>query len=278
MIMRKLGFVVTPEEAHEANGVTIRRSIGNERMILLDPFLLCDHLTIGRAESDSPIGFPRHPHRGIETLTLVFDGYVTHKDSIGNESQVGPGATQWMTAGSGIFHEEYLTPLEGKVEALQLWFNLPQSEKMKPAGYTPAHAEDVPTIELEGATLRLIAGEYQSTKGFFQDIATHPNVFEIDLFGGKSVVLETSTTANAWAYLISGDLESDGISIQTPKLIVFSDGGQVKLSSSQGAKVVFCSAEPLNEPVLQYRSIVMNTVEDIRIAEQDLRNGTFTQH
>src|SRR5579871_3434407 len=148
---RSVGIVMDPKEANEAAGVTIRRTIGGERLVLLDPFLLLDHLTVAANEGGvSSVGFPRHPHRGIETLTYVFAGHVHHRDSLGNDSRVGAHGSQWMTAGGGIFHEEMLEIGADGCEAQQIWFNLPAAQKMIRPGYVAAHGADIPTAELEG--------------------------------------------------------------------------------------------------------------------------------
>ncbi|MCW3054908.1 MAG: Pirin domain protein [Chthonomonadales bacterium] len=280
---RSVGIVMDPKEEHEGEGVLIRRTIGSERMVLLDPILLLDHLTVPpSSDAAEGIGFPRHPHRGIETLTYVLAGHVHHKDSRGNDSGVGAHGTQWMTAGRGIFHEEYLEPGESGCEALQIWFNLPAAEKMKPAGYRPAQAEEIPEVELAGgATVRVVAGVFEGKTGPLQGVAVDPTYLDVHLPAGVSVTLPARQGETALAYLYRGQAifgTGDGAtSVAAARLIVLCDGEgvQVTASAEEAARFIFVTARPLNEPVLQYRSLVMNTVEEMKQALDDLQNGTF---
>lgn len=283
MKSRSVGIVMEPKEAAEAEGVLIRRTIGSERLVLLDPFLLLDHLTVP-ASSDAAqgIGFPRHPHRGIETLTYVLSGRVHHKDSLGNDSSVGAREAQWMTAGGGIFHEEYLEPHEEGCEGLQIWFNLPSAEKMKPAGYLPAFAREIPEVTLEGgATARVVAGMLKGNTGPLQGIAVHPTYLDVHLPAGATVTLPAPPGETAFAYLYRGQAafgEGDGLKeVSAARLAIFCDGDGVCASASSGeeARFIFVTARPLHEPVLQYRSLVMNTVEEMKQALDDLEHGTF---
>lgn len=280
---RSVGIVMDPKEAAEAEGVLIRRTIGSERMVLLDPLLLLDHLTVPpSSDAAHGIGFPRHPHRGIETLTYVLAGHVHHKDSRGNDSGVGALGTQWMTAGRGIFHEEYLEPGETGCEALQLWFNLPAKEKMKPAGYVPAQGDAVPEVNLEGgATVRVIAGSFEGKTGPIQGIAVAPTYLDVHLPAGASVTLPAAPGETAMAYLYRGQASfgtgEDAKTAAAARLVVLCDGDGVEVTASaeEGARFIFVTARPLNEPVLQYRSLVMNTVEEMKQALDDLQNGVF---
>ena len=283
MSIRSTGIVMEPKEAAEAEGVLIRRTIGSERMVLFDPFLLLDHLSVLPAsDAAQGIGFPRHPHRGIETLTYVLAGRVHHKDSLGNDSGVGANGTQWMTAGRGIFHEEYLEPGETGCEALQIWFNLPAAAKMKSAGYRPAQADEIPEITLEGgATAHLVAGNFQGKSGPIQGIAVQPTYLDVHLPAGATVVLPAAQGEAALAYLYRGQAsfstEEGAEPIAAPRLILFCDGDSVQATAAkeEAARFIFVAAQPLREPVLQYRSLVMNTVEEMKQALDDLENGVF---
>ncbi|MFZ4508576.1 MAG: pirin family protein [Fimbriimonas sp.] len=260
--MRKIAFSFAPLVADEAQGVIIRRAIGGDRMMLLDPFLLLDHVTIDPAHGSGEIGFPRHPHRGIETLSYVISGKVSHRDSLGNSGQVGAGGTQWMTAGNGIFHEEMLAPEEGAGEFLQLWTNLPAASKRIPAGYVGA--ESVPVVSEGDATVRVIAGEFGGVAGAFSDIAVSPTILdiELDIFG--RVTLSGLGGKSAFAYVLKGAVRSEGEAVEGPTLAVFTDGESLVLKAGEdGARLFFGAALPLGEPILQYRSLVMNTTDDI---------------
>lgn len=271
---RTIAFSFSPTPVDEAKGVTIRRSIGAERLAVLDPLILLDHAFI--PETSDVVGFPRHPHRGIETLSYVLKGEVGHKDSRGNEGIVGPGGTQWMTAGNGIFHEEMLKPDDHGAEMLQLWFSLPRDQKRIPAAYAGGPAEEVPVVAGPGSTVRVVAGSFHGTAGVFTGIAVDPTVLDVQLAPGAELEFETRLGDAAFAYVLEGALIQGSETESGPKMVVFTDGDAVKLQAgSEGARVFFVTAKPLNEPILQYRSFVMNTPEDIAETLEMIRTGTF---
>ena len=282
MSYREVAIVMEPKEAPEAEGVLIRRTIGSERMVLLDPFLLLDHLSLPMTGGETNIhGFPRHPHRGIETLTYVLAGQVHHKDSKGNDSRVGAPGTQWMTAGRGIFHEEYFAADAGGCEGLQIWFNLPAAEKMKPAAYRAAQAAEIPEITLEGgAVVRIVAGTLEGKTGPMEGIAVQPTCLEVILPEGATVTLPAPVGETAFAYLVRGRATfgegSGSKEAEAARLVVFCDGEGVQVTAgAEGARFLFVTARPLREPVLQYRSLVMNTVEEMKQAIEDIEQGVF---
>lgn len=284
--VRPIGIIMEPTEANEAKGVTIRRTIGSEKLVLLDPFLLLDHLEVTLDGETNSLGFPRHPHRGIETLTYVFSGRVHHRDSLGNDSGVGANGSQWMTAGGGIFHEEMLEAVDTSnkyIEALQIWFNLPAADKMVKPSYEPARAEDIPVVSLGGeATARVVAGEINGVSGPFKGIAVKPTYADVTVPSGTSITLEAPSGNATIAYLYRGNGsfgEEDAQKTATaPRLIIFAEGDIVNVTTTESeARFIFVSAAPLQEPVLQYRSLVLNTVDQMRQAISDLENGTFAQ-
>jgi redox-sensitive bicupin YhaK (pirin superfamily) len=280
MAIRKVGMVVEPVVEEEAENLTIGRTIGGSRMVLLDPVLLLDHMKLD-PQATKTVGFPRHPHRGIETLTYVFEGRVHHKDSLGNDNGVGPGGSQWMTAGGGIFHEEYLEPMEGGNDSLQIWFNLPASEKRKPAAYHGVSGDAVPVATLKGgATARVIAGEIGGVRGAFEGIAVNPTYADVWLPAGQSVELPAPAGESALAYLYRGRAsfgENGPTVADAPRLAVFAgEGDSIRVAALDAeARFVFVRARPLREPVVQYRTHVMNSVEEIREALEDLERGVF---
>jgi redox-sensitive bicupin YhaK (pirin superfamily) len=285
---RPVAIVMQPTEAHEAEGVTIRRTIGSERMVLLDPILLLDHLQVQPTGEAKTMGFPRHPHRGIETLTYVLSGRVHHRDSLGNDSSVGTGGSQWMNAGSGIFHAEMLelaaSNKEG-VEAIQLWFNIASCAKMNPPNYAAATPETIPTIPVDGGgTVAVIAGEFKGVAGAFEKINAQPTYLGIVLPANTSLVLPAPSGQTTLIYLYRGSASfgytGSHKNVTGPSLIVFGDGNTVEIvtSPTEEAHFIFVSARPFGEPVLQYRSLVMNTVDEMRQALRDLEQGTFTRH
>ncbi len=277
---RKQGIVMEPSEAPEAPGVLIRRTIGAERMIMLDPVLLLDQITLDPEKVEGgAIGFPRHPHKGIETITVVFAGLVHHKDSLGNDSSVTGLSAQWMVAGNGIFHEEYFAAAENGCEAIQLWFNLPAAQKLKPAAYFAA--PDLPAVTTgDGVTVHLISGNVANVVGPVDGIAAAPTIFVADLAPGAEAVLPSREGETAFVYVVSGSICSDSEptkAIGPARLVVYGSGGvvHVRACPDDPARILFVSAAPLKEPVMQYRSLVMNTVDEMADALRDLEAGTF---
>lgn len=274
MSNRPAAILFEPTAVDEAKDVTIRRVVGGERMAILDPIMLLDHASIA-ADSET-VGFPRHPHRGIETLSYVLTGEIGHKDSMGNESVVGPGGTQWMTAGNGIYHEEMMRPGAEGAEMLQLWFSLPQDKKRVPASYQGGPADQVPEVIDIGVKVRVVAGSYAGKNGLFTNIAVNPTVLDVELQADAKFTHPVAPGEAAFAYVVRGFAVSGSHTATAPKVIVFGDGNEVEISAgSQGARFFFVSAMPLNEPIVQYRSFVMNTVDDIAETLDMMQAGTF---
>lgn len=281
---RQAGIVMNPKEVDEAKGVTIRRTIGSEQLVLLDPILLLDHLSAPVGDGAS-VGFPRHPHRGIETLTYLFSGHVHHRDSLGNDDAIGAWGSQWMTAGGGIYHEEMLEIGPEGNEGLQIWFNLPAAQKRKPAAYRAAHGNDIPEAALAGGGVaRVVAGTINGVTGPFEGIGVQPVYADVRVPAGATVTLPAPPGETTIAYLYRGYATfgdtADAHQTASPHLVIFCDGEGVtaKATANEEARFIFVSARPLNEPVLQYRSLVMNTVDEMKQALDDLKNNTFTQH
>ncbi len=274
MKSRQLAFSFAPTPVNEAKGVTIQRAVGAERMALLDPILLLDHASI--APGSPTVGFPRHPHRGIETLSYVLAGEVGHKDSIGNDGTVGANGSQWMTAGNGIFHEEMLVAEADGAEMIQLWFSLPKALKRVPPAYVGAEPSQIPLVGSESGNVRVVAGSYEGTDGPFQGIAVRPTVLDVELNPGGQMEIPTEPGASTIAYAVRGSLVVDGHTLPAPRLLVFADGDQVEITAGPNAgRFLFVSAQPLNEPVLQFRSFVMNTPEDIQETLAMIASGEF---
>jgi redox-sensitive bicupin YhaK (pirin superfamily) len=281
MIDRQVGIVMAPTEAHEAKGVIINRTIGSEKLVLLDPFLLCDHLTVANDGTDaSEVGFPQHPHRGIETLTYVFAGRMRHKDSLGNEEVVGAGETQFMTAGAGLFHEEMVLMDENGHESLQIWLNLPASKKMIPPTYRAAHNDEVPVVTTEeGAVVRVVAGTFAGSTGPLTGIAANPTYLQVSLPAGARITLPAPDGNTAFTYVYRGEAVF-GVNekmVSAPQLAIFAEqGDQVTVrAEADTAHFIFACATPCKEPVLQYRSLVLSSVTEMQQALEDLENGTF---
>lgn len=277
MRSRRLGFAFTPTLADEAKGVTIRRAIGGERLAILDPFILLDHPVV--PSGSDVVGFPKHPHRGIETLSYVILGQVAHKDSLGNSGTVGAGGAQWMTAGNGIFHEEMLIPGEEGAEFLQLWFSLPKSAKRIPASYSGADPDEVPEVAVNGGSVRVVAGSFEGVGGAFQEMAARPTILDIQLQANQSIQFSTPPGESAVVYVYRGGLTVGRQTVSAPHMIVLTDGDSFEGSAgTDGARFVYLSAKPHGEPILQYRSFVMNTVEDIAETLDMIHAGTFAKY
>ncbi len=278
MSPRHIAFAFAPTQADEAKGVLIRRSIGGDRMALLDPYLLLDHVTVDLSQGSDEIGFPRHPHRGIETLSYVIKGHVAHRDSLGNEGRVGAGGAQWMTAGNGIYHEEMLAPDSDGGEFIQLWFSPPKALKRTPAGYVGAPGDSIPVVDTVGATVRIVAGSFAGIDGAFGEIATQPTVIDAMLVPETTLDLPAAPGENAFLYVLDGSILVGDKGVSLAHMAVLTDGDGVRVESGPaGARVLFVSAKPLDEPVLQYRSFVMNSPNDIRETLDMIADGTFGQ-
>jgi redox-sensitive bicupin YhaK (pirin superfamily) len=278
---RPVGIVAEPLEEQEGAGVLIRRTIGSARLALLDPYLLLDHVTVATGDRES-VGFPRHPHRGIETLSWVVSGRVRHVDSMGNDDEIGANGSQWMTAGAGLFHSEMLQVGPEGNEMIQLWFNLPAARKMIPPQYRAARSHEIPVVDAQGgAQVRVIAGAFGGVSGPFVGIAVEPIVLDVTLPPGASAALPAPSGETTVAYVYRGAAAfgTAGGGTSTDRLVIFADGDGVtsRATGDRGTRFLFVSARPLREPVLQYRSLVMNTVDEMKQALDDLENGTFAR-
>ena len=282
-IPRKVIDIIEPVYVMEGAGVLLRRSIATQRLDHLDPFLLFDHFGSDNPEDYLP-GFPMHPHRGIETVTYMLNGQVVHKDSLGNSGTIDGGDVQWMTAGSGIIHEEMPKPPEnGRMEGFQLWVNLPAKLKMTTPRYQEIKSSQVPEIQREdGVVVRVIAGEVDGVKGAVTEIYADPEYLDVSIPAGCSFEQPVSEGYSAFAYVFSGegifgDLES-GTAVQSTQLLVFGDGDLVKVYADQvPVRFLLISGKPLNEPIARYGPFVMNTDDEIEQALEDLNNGTFVK-
>lgn len=265
-------------ETRDGAGVRLRRIFAHGETELLDPFLLLDAFGSKR-EADYIAGFPWHPHRGIETVTFMLDGTVRHGDSLGNGGVIGPGDLQWMSAGSGIIHEEMPQPSPDGVRGLQLWVNLPRTEKMRDPAYRDAKAAEVPTVEMDGAELRPLAGAFGDTQGPLTGISRDPAYFDIALSPGASLLLPTPPTQTAFIYVYEGGCSVEGSSsreVPEGNCALLGSGDELRLRGGSGpCRLVFARAEPLHESVAWGGPIVMNTREELELAFRELDEGTF---
>lgn len=268
---------VEPKISDEAMGVDIRRSVGNDTLVLLDPLLLVDHLRL--APGAETVGFPKHPHRGIETYTYVLRGAMRHRDSLGNEDEVRGNSAQWMKAGNGIFHEEMLVGGDEGTEALQLWFNMPFDRKGEDPDYASVVADEIPEVTLGWGRVRVVSGEKFGVRGLLGSVGVNPICLDVQLGAGQSVEILVAYRDTTVVYVFGGEVEIGGETIVGPRLVVLGSGDFV-LARAGGDEVRFfvVSAAALNQPVMQYRSLVMTTVDEMGEAVRDLSEGRFTRH
>jgi quercetin 2,3-dioxygenase len=294
---RKIQKVIKSKPTLEGAGVHLKRVFGNSEVPLFDPFLLLDDFR----NTDPYLyikGFPWHPHRGIETITYVLKGDVEHGDSMGNKGVISSGDTQWMTAGSGIIHQEMPKGDDaGVMEGFQLWANLPKSHKMMAPRYRDIKSAQVPEVKLKnGARIKIICGAVEGTQGPVRDIISDPEYLDVSVPAHTEFVHQTKRGHNVFAYVIEGKAifcnekdpfayDVEGVNyfdmqrepfVRNGMLVLFSDGDQV-LITTQGEAVRFLliSGKPIDEPVAWYGPIVMNTEEELRIAFEEYQNGTF---
>jgi redox-sensitive bicupin YhaK (pirin superfamily) len=263
----------------EGAGVHLRRAFGFGDTSDFDPFLLLDDFRNEKPE-DYRVGFPWHPHRGIETITYVLEGTVEHGDSLGHRGVISSGDIQWMTAGSGIVHQEMPKGDSlGHMYGFQLWANLPASLKMTAPRYQEIKAADIPVVrESDGAEVRVVCGHFGDTKGPVQGVAADPMYLDVFVPSGKTRTIPVEPSHNAFAYVFggSGKLGSSAAEAANRSLIVFGAGDEIRVEAGKdGVRFLLVSGKPLNEPIAWYGPIVMNTEGELKKAFEELENGTF---
>ena len=263
----------------EGAGVRLHRVFGNEEVPRLDPFLMLDDFG-----SDNPAeylaGFPWHPHRGIETVTYLDRGTVEHGDSIGNAGAIGPGDVQWMTAGSGIIHQEMpQAPADRILRGFQLWVNLPAASKMCDPRYRGIEAAGIPPAALgPGVTAKVIAGEAGGVRGPVRDLMV--DVCYLDVTAAPAAACDHPVAADhrCLAYVVEGEGRFAGTRVGAGHLVLFEGKGSVAVEAGQrGCRYLLLSGQPLGEPVAWYGPIVMNTEEELETAFREYRDGTFVK-
>jgi len=277
---REISRVLVSRETLEGAGVRLHRAFGYSQIPLFDPFLMLDDFRAERPE-DYLAGFPWHPHRGIETVTYMLEGKVNHGDSMGHAGSVEAGGVQWMTAGSGIIHEEMPTPVHGRMGGFQLWVNLPRSHKMADPRYQEIGAQQIPRVTLEnGGEVVVICGTFGNVAGPVRDIVVAPEYFDVTLLPGGLFSHPVRPGFMAAAYVIGGSGKFDpqqNAEQGNRTMVLYGDKGtSVEVSASEkGARFLFLSGKPLREPVAWGGPIVMNTEEELQRAFAEYRNGTF---
>jgi len=263
----------------EGAGVRLRRAFGFNEVPLFDPFLLLDDFGSNNPD-DYIAGFPWHPHRGIETITYMLEGEVQHGDSLGNRGVIGMGDVQWMTAGSGIIHEEMPRRQEGLMAGFQLWANLPKSHKMMDPRYREVKSIDIPEVVLgDSATAKIVAGEVDGVRGPVQDVVTNPEYLDVFVNSHSEFNHTVESGHTVFAYVIDGKAYFDtdkNLAYEAKSVILYGDGDQVIVSTGdEPVQFLLVSGNPIREPVAWRGPIVMNTQEELQIAFDEYRQGTF---
>jgi hypothetical protein len=298
MTIRRIAKVFKSRPTIEGAGVHLKRAFGYSQVPQFDPFLMLDDFHTSNPD-EYLSGFPWHPHRGIETITYVLEGLVEHGDSMGNAGVIGAGDVQWMTAGSGIIHQEM--PKEsptGTMWGFQFWANLPASQKMMPPRYREVKAADIPEVALEnGVKVKVVAGEVAGVRGPVRDIVIEPAMLDITVPSGTVFshaapvghtlfvyVLEGAgyfdDCRDAYAYEVVGhgwtDVERRCLCEHETVVLFERSGDTIQVTTTeQPVRFLLVSGKPLNEPVAWYGPIVMNTQEELRVAFEEYNNGTF---
>ncbi|HVO18645.1 MAG TPA: pirin family protein [Anaeromyxobacter sp.] len=275
---RAVKDVIVPTIASDGAGVRLRRSIATPQLDHLDPFFLFDQF--GSENPDEYLaGFPMHPHRGIETVTYMLDGSVTHRDSLGNEGTIHTGDVQWMTAGSGILHEEMPHPGPRRLDGFQIWVNLPRKLKMTTPRYQDVLSAQIPeVVSRSGARVRVVAGNVDGIEGAVREIFAGPSYLDVALPAGATFEQPIPRGHTALLYVYAGQVEVSGKAVPSPRLAILSDGDLARARAPAGdARFLVLSAQPLEEPAVRYGPFVMNTEDEIRQALWDLRQGTFVK-
>jgi quercetin 2,3-dioxygenase len=278
MEIREAVVSIKGTTAYDGAGVKLQRIFGHADTGRFDPFLLLDAFG-----SDDPAdylpGFPMHPHRGIETVTYLLEGSVRHGDSLGSGGVIGPGDLQWMSAGSGIIHEEMPLASPRGVHGLQLWVNLAKSEKMNPPAYRGATASHVPVLKTPSGTVRVLAGSWGGATGPITGVARSPVYLDVDLDANAAIGLEAAHGRTAFLYVISGMLTvgaAAGVEYREGTCVLLGDGDTARVSAGpEGARFIFVHAPPLGEPIAWGGPIVMNTRAELAEAFRELDTGTF---
>ena len=299
MSIRPVKSIVQSKPTIEGAGVKLRRAFGFGKTGEFDPFLLLDDFRNDNPE-DYVAGFPWHPHRGIETITYVLAGTVAHGDSLGNRGSLAAGDVQWMTAGSGILHQEMPKgDQQGHMHGFQLWANLPASLKMSDPRYQDIGSSSIPeVVDDDGTRVRVICGSFWGKTGPVDGIASEPRYLDVSIPPGVRKHLPVENSRHAFAYVFAGSgtfrdasqphgVLTESAASDAPvrertgnrSLVLFDSGDEIVVQAGdEGIRLLLVSGRPIEEPVAWYGPIVMNTEQQLREAYAELRDGTFIKH
>lgn len=268
---------VKGQPASDGAGVRLLRSLGTPALPALDPFLMLDEFRSDDAK-DYIAGFPAHPHRGFETVTIMLAGRMQHKDSVGNTGDLGPGSVQWMTAGRGIIHSEMPQQENGLMWGFQLWVNLPAKHKLDDPRYQDIQAAEIPTVETkDGASVRVIAGAIGDVRGPISSVATAPVLLDVRFDRAGTLEHALPPGHNAFVYVYEGELAigESGTRVQRGNIAVLGAGDVARLVADAPGKALLLAGRPIEEPVARYGPFVMNTREELEQAFADYRSGAL---
>ena len=263
--------------ATDGAGVQLTRMVGTPELDMVDPFLMLD-----RIDSDDPdsyiAGFPNHPHRGFETVTIMLEGLMRHQDSVGNDGLLRPGDVQWMTAGRGIIHSELPEMIDGRLKGFQLWVNLPAEKKMMAPGYQDISAGDIPTVTFDGGAARVISGSFLGIDGPAQ--AQIPiRLLDVRLEAGATWSIDPADGSDLFMCVYEGSIDArdeDGSAqaVAAPSVALFGGAGGIDVEAGpEGAEILYCEGRPIGEPVAKYGPFVMNSREELQQAVNDFNSG-----
>jgi redox-sensitive bicupin YhaK (pirin superfamily) len=295
--VRRIKKILKSKPTIEGAGVHLHRAFGFYHVPQLDPFLLLDDFRSDDPDHYLP-GFPWHPHRGIETITYMLDGYVEHGDSMGNSGVITPGDVQWMTAGSGVIHQEMPKgDKKGRMGGFQLWANLPARQKMMGPRYRDVKQDTIPEIKRkDGTAIKIVAGKVDGVQGPVRDIVIDPEYLDVSVPAGTTFVHAVRPDHMLFAYVVDGQAyfdkgkdsfayEVEGANyfdfnrdclIDSESVVLYEQGDEINVNTTEEpVRFLLISGKPLNEPVAWYGPIVMNTKEELKQAFQEYNDGTF---
>lgn len=267
---------VKGQQTFDGAGVDLVRVLGHPTAEVFDPILMLDSFDSTDPEAYKA-GFPSHPHRGIESISYLVQGQMMHRDSLGHEDTISDGEVQWMTAGSGIQHEEQL-PASERLLGVQLWLNLPAKDKMVAPAYHHIKREDIPEVAIDGGRVRVLAGAFNGVQGF-QSSYVPLDYYDVQLDAGKTATIATDPACMTMVFTLLGDAVVEGEAIAAKTAVKLASGDSLQLAAGDNpVHILVISAPALHEPIAWHGPVVMNSLADIAKASAELRNGKFLKH
>jgi hypothetical protein len=281
-IERKVQYIAKSVPAIDGAGVRLKRAFGNLQGVNLDPFLLLDDIH-SNDPKDFIAGFPWHPHRGMETVSYLVHGKFEHEDSLGNKGTIKGGEIQWMTAGSGIIHQEMPVQYDGLIRGFQLWVNLPSKHKMMQPRYQDIKKAEIKDVTIDNlVTVKVLAGDYNGVSGPVKGIISDPTYLDIHIDQENSFEYVVPSDHTAMLYILEGEGYFDSSKeklVDNDNLVVFGKGNRIKIETDKkDLRFLLMTGEPINEPVAWQGPIVMNTQQELRQAFSELQTGKFIKH